>query len=101
MPRLLARCRSSFQKRSCCVQLNWSTFRCGRNEHSIPAPQTNCLNGSESTSPVNACGDCPGDCAPDCETWVDCCCPFTGTMRVNSSFQARGLSADHASFACC
>ena len=39
--------RSSRQKRSCWVQLNWSTFRCGRNEHSMPAPQTNCVNGSD------------------------------------------------------
>src|SRR4028118_550250 len=47
MPRSLrARARSSRQKRSCCVQLNWSTLRWGRTEHSMPAPQMNFWIGS-------------------------------------------------------
>src|SRR4051812_39407534 len=42
------RLRSSFQKRLCCVHSNWSTLRCGRNEHSIPPPHRNCSTGSAS-----------------------------------------------------
>src|SRR5215217_5538077 len=37
----LARLKSSRQKRLCCVHSNWSTFRWGMNEHSMPAPQAN------------------------------------------------------------
>src|SRR5213075_685839 len=69
-----ARLRSSRQKRSCCVHWYWSTLRCGRNEHSTPAPHTNCWNGSLAMSDEPAVAD-------------DGCCvveAFDETMRVRS-----------------
>src|SRR3954469_3322910 len=42
MPKsFLASLKSSRQNRLCCVHSNWSTFRCGMNEHSMPAPHAN------------------------------------------------------------
>src|SRR5258706_627103 len=53
-----ARWKSSRQKRLCCVHSNWSTFKCGRNEHSMPAPQAKGLvtdAGIASSGRVEAC----------------------------------------------
>ena len=86
-----ARRRSSRQKRSCCVQSNWSTLRCGRNEHSMPAPQTNCLNGSE-----RGCVDraTPASCRQAVAavvSGVEVGRAFTDSMRETSPWRARWL----------
>src|SRR5688572_7199927 len=82
--------RSSRQKRSCCVHWNWSTFRWGRNEHSTPAPHTNCLNGNEATSADTAAED--GCCVVD---------EFGETMRVRSPCSSLGpLTHKRGLFSC-
>lgn len=79
-----ARRRSSRQKRSCCVQANWSMFRCGRKEHSMPAPQTNWVIGSDEPDVPAEPADAAEPTDPIFRSDV------RGTMRVHSSFQAEG-----------